>query len=448
MALVSALERLSAPGLIFFDGGRAPEAATPRWSIVLASPYATLQESAPGQFLQLPDQTPIQDPWAWLREHSAPLHDADAADPLPFIGGVAGVLGFELCWVLDPPRAARPTSQTPALWVGAYDAAACFDHERQRWHLVGDMSSEAYALLTHAMHDAVSTPLIALAPLAAPLPLTWAYDKPSPHQPYELQVQASIDGIFCGDLFEINFTERLAFDWPGAPLELYRRLRQGADGEFFGYVNASSWQLLSVSPEQFLRVEPDGLITTKPIKGSKSRSNDPVLDQAQAEALLNSAKDRAENVMIVDLMRNDLTQVCALGSVKVTSLCALESFAHIHHLVSTVEGRLCEAAQPIDALLSCFPAGSITGAPKLRAIEYAAALEHSARGLYTGSLFYASRHGRLDSSVLIRSVELVGARGRYGVGGAVVSDSSPQAELEEAWLKAKPLMSALGHEPQ
>ena len=260
---------------------------------------------------------------------------------------------------------------------------------------------------------------------------------------YMEQVLAAVEGVRCGDLFEVNYTERLEFAWPDSPMALYHGLRQVASGDYFGYLDAGPWQLLSVSPERFLGVDPTGQALTRPIKGSRARHDDPSLDQESGQALLASAKDHAENVMIVDLMRNDLTRVCALGSVQVTGLCQLESFAHIHHLVSTVRGQLVPECSPTDALLACFPAGSITGAPKLRALEYIAQLEASARGAYTGSLFYASSGG-LDSSVLIRSVELRDGVARYGVGGAVVASSQPAAELEEAWLKAAPLRLALG----
>ena len=217
-----------------------------------------------------------------------------------------------------------------------------------------------------------------------------------------------------------------------------------ASGEHFGYLRTPEFELASVSPERFLRVEADGRVITRPIKGSMRRSDDADEDRSLAEALLASEKDRAENIMIVDLMRNDLTQVCKLGTVEATALCELESFAGIHHLVSTVEGVLEEGFDGLDALLASFPAGSITGAPKLRSIEYIANLEGSARGFYTGSLFYASSHGELDSSVLIRTAEIVDGKARYGAGGAVVADSDPERERLEALLKLAPLERALG----
>lgn len=444
-----------AHGLLCFDSGRAvnAQASNPRedarWSIVLAYPSLILtQDMDTGAFIEQPSGRLVDDLWAWLREHSAPDEAAKAAPPeVPFTAGVAGMLGFELAWALDPPYAERPKARTPALWVGCFEAAACFDHHNARWVLTGDRGSAGFRALDEALASLAMSPWA--EPLEAPLeppPTRWLMPADTASAHYAHKVSQAIEGIFCGDLFEVNYTERLEFTWPRSPLSLYRRLRRVATGSFMGYLDAGSWQLLSASPEQLLGISPAGLITTRPIKGSRRRSLDPQEDLEQAQALLGSAKDRAENIMIVDLMRNDLTQVCELGSVVATELCALESFAGIHHLVSTVQGQLLPSCAPTDALLACFPAGSITGAPKLRAIEYITQLESSARGAYTGSLFYASRHGRLDSSVLIRTIELHGQQARYGAGGAVISDSDPAAEYEEAWLKASPLFKALNDE--
>lgn len=423
-----------------------------RWSIVLAYPSRVLtQDMSSGAFIELPSLQVVSDLRAWLREHSAPTQSDEDTLDVPFTAGVAGMLGFELAWALDEPYASRPQARTPALWVGCFEAAACFDHHSARWVLTGEPGSMAFDALRLALDtiaedraapgllDKASSPHHASAP-------RWLMPGEAASAHYAHKVSQAIEGIFCGDLFEVNYTERLELTWPHAPLSLYGRLRRVATGSFMGYLDAGDWQLLSASPEQLLGISPAGLITTRPIKGSRRRAQDPQEDFEQAQALLHSAKDRAENIMIVDLMRNDLTQVCELGSVEATELCALESFAGIHHLVSTVQGQLLAGCATTDALLACFPAGSITGAPKLRAIEYIAQLESSARGAYTGSLFYASRHGRLDSSVLIRTIELHGQQARYGAGGAVISDSDPAAEYEEAWLKAGPLFKAL-HEP-
>jgi len=251
---------------------------------------------------------------------------------------------------------------------------------------------------------------------------------------YPERVKACIDAIYAGELFEVNYAERFDAEWTHGGFALYEAMRAVATGDYFAYLDAGEFQVASVSPEQFLEVR-DGVVRTRPIKGSCPRDEDPVIDRELGAQLLASEKDRAENIMIVDLMRNDLTRVCRVGSVVAEEICALESFAGIHHLVSTVTGVVEEGIEPLDVLLSCFPAGSITGAPKLRSVELIAAVEGSARGAYTGSMFYASAHGALDASVLIRTAELVGDQARYGAGGAVVAQSDPEGEWREALLK-------------
>lgn len=262
---------------------------------------------------------------------------------------------------------------------------------------------------------------------------------------YMESVERSIHAIVeLGDLFEINYTERLCADVGVEPFDFYMKMRGVSTGNYMAYLDTGDgWQLASVSPEQFISCQ-DRHLVTRPIKGTCRRDeHDPVRDKELAETLMASAKDRAENIMIVDLMRNDLTQVCELGSVQATELCGLESFAGVHHLVSTVEGTLAEGLNAMDALLASFPAGSITGAPKLRSMEYIHELELSARGPYTGSMFYVSSCGQMDSSVLIRTAELCDGKALYGAGGAIVSHSDAELEWNEALLKARPFFGAL-----
>lgn len=254
-------------------------------------------------------------------------------------------------------------------------------------------------------------------------------------------MQRCIDHIFHGELFEVNYTARFDAQWQGDAISFYDAIAASSSGDYFGLLHTPEFTVASVSPEAFVNVN-DGQVETRPIKGTRSRHADEQADADARFALLHSAKDRAENVMIVDLMRNDLTRVCELGSVHVARLCELESYAGVHHLVSTVRGSMRRELRPIDVLLGCFPAGSITGAPKLRAIEIAAELEHSGRGAYTGTMFVATDES-LRSSVLIRTATLLPDGDRtlveYGAGGAVVADSAPHEEWEEAIAKCAPL---------
>lgn len=436
-----ALATHKAPALVFFDSGRA--GARGRWSVITCAPSALIQ--ARGGVCTLTERgvtRTLDAPWSWLVARGRPRREPRAGEP-PFVGGLAGVLGYELAWWLDDVRAPRPVPQTPELWVGDFDAALAFDHEAGRWWWCGARDGEAARWL----RDALELPVEATAqpPLDAPITPQWLVDPAdglSAQAHMAAQVEACVAAITAGELFEINYTERVGAPWPHGGWALYERMRRVASGAHMGFVDGGGWQLASVSPEQFLQVRGDQVVT-RPIKGSRRRDADPERDAALAEALLASEKDRAENVMIVDLMRNDLTRVCVPGTVRAEAVCALESFAGIHHLVSTVRGQLEPTITPVEALLACAPAGSITGAPKLRAVEIAAEVEGTPRGLYTGALFYASRHGMLDSSVLIRSAEVCDGTLRYGAGGAVVADSSPTGEVEEAWLKVRPLIEAL-----
>jgi para-aminobenzoate synthetase component 1 len=433
-------------GLLFFDSARAPGA---RFSIITCEPTAVLTERA-GRFIELPGEHHVEDPVAWLDANFEGRATGPGLETLPFHGGLAGMLGFEFAWWIDDIHAERKQGPTPVLWVGDYPTALVYSHEDDAWWLTGEGASTTAQVL----RDAVERP-------ASPEACKPEACKPEACKPesrsgsnfrltvspetYTARVQQAIDAIYAGELFEVNYTERFQADWSADGFALYERLRETSSGAYCGYLDAGSFQLASVSPEQFLSVD-DGHLTTRPIKGTRRRGETPQDDARLAEELVTSPKDRAENIMIVDLMRNDLTRVCEPGSVEATEICGLHSFAGVHHLVSTVEGELDDGFSAMDALLASFPAGSITGAPKLRAIELVAELEETARGPYTGSLFYASSHGTLDSSVLIRTAVLCEQTVWYGAGGAVVADSDPVGEYDEACVKARPLQQVVSDE--
>ena len=422
---VRALIAQRARGVVWLDSGRArPESShtTPPRSYLFSSPQLVLTRHR-DRFVELdaelrPRRT-IDDPIAWLTEHGAPRGEALGSSQ-PWSGGIAGYLGFDFAAQLDAISfAPRPEPHLPSLWVGVYDRVEVFEHHPRR---APQSRLSASGRAPIAMAQSLGSPL----------------DEAAASSWYKERVAEAIEAIVKrGDLFEINYTERFQASVERAPIDFYARLRDHAVGDFMGFVDTGQGALLSVSPEQFLSCEQRRL-TARPIKGTARRDErSPRRDAELAQALQQSAKDRAENIMIVDLMRNDLTRVCALGSVRAERLCEVESFAGVHHLVSTIQGELAADLTPIEALLACFPAGSITGAPKLRAMEYIDQLEASGRGAYTGSLFYASRCGRLDSNVLIRSVELLDGMATYGAGGAVVARSSPEGEWQEALLKAE-----------
>src|SRR5437868_9227450 len=252
-----------------------------------------------------------------------------------------------------------------------------------------------------------------------------------------------IEYIRAGDIFQANLSQRLEAPRVDAPRELYDRLRRRNPAPFAAYLDFGDLVVASSSPERFLRVHPGGRVETRPIKGTRPRGLSPEHDAALALALAESAKDRAENVMIVDLLRNDLSRVCRPGTVRVPELFALEHYATVHHLVSTVVGDLAPGHDAVDLLRAAFPGGSITGAPKVRAMQIIAELEPTARGVYCGAIGYLSTSGALDSSIVIRTYLVRGHDVYFQVGGGIVADSDPEQEYRETLDKARGLIAAL-----
>jgi para-aminobenzoate synthetase component I len=250
--------------------------------------------------------------------------------------------------------------------------------------------------------------------------------------------------VYAGDIFQANLSQRFDAPLDEPPWALYRRLRVRNPAPFAAYLDFPDAVVLSASPERFLLLDVGGRVETRPIKGTRPRGVGPEHDGALGLALAESEKDRAENLMIVDLMRNDLSRVCAPGTVRVSELFALERYATVHHLVSTVVGTLAEGRDGWDLLRATFPGGSITGAPKVRAMEIIAELEPSARSVYCGSLGYWSVTGALDTSIAIRTVVALGGRVYFGAGGGIVADSDPEQEYRETLDKARGIIDVLG----
>ncbi len=253
--------------------------------------------------------------------------------------------------------------------------------------------------------------------------------------------------IAAGDVFQVNISQRFETDLTVPPYELYRRLRQINPAPFASYLNFDGVTIVSASPERFLRVDGDR-VETRPIKGTRPRSKNPVEDAMLAQELLNSIKDRAENVMIVDLERNDLGRVCQYGTVKVTELAILETFPTVFHLTSTVVGRLRPSKNRLDLLKATFPGGSITGAPKVRAMEIIDELEPTRRSVYTGAIGYFSFGSNLDLNIVIRTFIIKGGKAYFQVGGGIIYDSNAEAEYQETLDKAKALIQALRLAPR
>ncbi|HJX87490.1 MAG TPA: aminodeoxychorismate synthase component I, partial [Gemmatimonadales bacterium] len=286
-------------------------------------------------------------------------------------------------------------------------------------------------------------------PLAPSYPVTALESAPDglrstfTHRGYLDAVARVREYIVAGDIFQANLSQRLQAPLREAPYDLYRRLRRRNPAPFAAYFDCGDLTVLSASPERFLRLDERGAVETRPIKGTRPRGLGPMHDAALGRALAESEKDRAENVMIVDLLRNDLSRVCRPGSVRVPELFALEHHPTVHHLVSTVVGELAPGADAVDLIRATFPGGSITGAPKVRAMEIIAELEPTRRGVYCGSVGYLSRTGAMDTSIVIRTFVRVGREVYFQAGGGIVADSDPELEYRETLDKARGLIAAL-----
>lgn len=259
---------------------------------------------------------------------------------------------------------------------------------------------------------------------------------------YLLAVERVIEYIRAGDIYQANLSQRLMSPALGTPLELYGRLRRRNPAPFAGYFTHDDWAVISSSPERFVRVD-DGIVETRPIKGTRQRRSSPEADLLTRDELRESEKDQAENVMIVDLLRNDLSKVCCPGSISVPQLCEVETYETVQHLVSEVRGELEQGHDFWDLMTAVFPGGSITGAPKVRAMEIITELEQVARGPYCGSLVYCGYDGSADSSILIRTFVQRHGWVHCPVGGGIVAPSDPIAEYEETLHKATGMLRAL-----
>ena len=375
----------------------------------------------------------------------------------PFAGGFAGLFGYELAQELEqlpaPPRLGGDGEQTPDLAVGAYDCVLAFDCVDHRAFIVSTGLPEMSPTARAVRAEARASKWRARLALNPALPdLEWP-DLPAPttvvqaehtRETYEDKAQQVIDYIFAGDIFQANLSQRFDATLQNGDdaFTLYRKLRTISPAPFAGFFNFDNGNLLSSSPERFLKTD-GGDVETKPIKGTRPRGATEKEDRVLAQDLLDSQKDNAENVMIVDLLRNDLSRVSKDGSVKVTRLCELESFATVHHLVSTIQSKLRSARTSTDLLKACFPGGSITGAPKVRAMEIISELEDTTRGPYCGSLGFLSFSGAMDTNILIRSMTCIGDNITFRAGGGIIADSKPSDEYRETLDKAAALADAI-----
>jgi para-aminobenzoate synthetase component 1 len=399
-----------------------------RWSYLAFAPSATFDNLAG---------------WRAALGPTVPAEPAGDPDHPPFQGGAAGLAGYEWGAALEP-AAPQARSAWPDLVGGVYDSLLAFDHWKRAVWAVGRGRDRQDAA---ARAEAALRRLGANGPPPGPA-VADAFDPIGSGAAHRQAVSEVVEAIGRGEIFQANiaraWTGRLSRD--ARPFDVLARLALDSPAPFAGYLRLPGRAVVSNSPERFLQVTARGRATTRPIKGTRPRGATPDADRALAAELLASAKDRAENLMIVDLMRNDLARACRPGSVAVEAFCALETYANVHHLVSTVVGDLLPGRDALDLFASAFPAGSITGAPKVQAMKVIARREPP-RGPYCGSLFWAGADGAFDSSVLIRTLAFEqdeeGWRFETRAGGGITADSDPAEEDQEAVAKIAAIRRAL-----
>jgi len=406
--------------------------------------------------------------------HVGALLEPFAAEPVagipPFQGGAAGYVGYDWGAQLERvPRTRYDDLAIPDAMLGLYDWVIAWDHQtEQAWVISTGIPEQGPArreraarrlafvkerLADQRISGSADSEGTTSVPSVYPPTRLSAPSYPVPDVPgvrsnftragYLDAAARVIEYVYAGDIFQANLSQRLQAPLAGTPFELYRRLRQRNPAPFAAYLDFGDVVVASSSPERFLRVDDGRRVETRPIKGTRPRGVGPEHDAALALALAESDKDMAENVMIVDLLRNDLSRVCRPGTVRVPELFALEHYQTVHHLVSTVVGELAPQRDALDLLRAAFPGGSITGAPKVRAMQIIAELEPTQRAVYCGSIGYVSVTGALDTSIVIRTYLVIGRDVYFQVGGGIVADSDPAQEYRETLDKARGLIAAL-----
>lgn len=462
------------PYLLFLDSAR-DHSLLGRYSFLAADPALVVHGKGAHAFV-LDTRTGADTPLdshalAGVRELLAPHLTEPLSGLPPFQGGAAGYLAYDWGAVLERLPAPRYDDLAiPDVVFPIYDWVIAWDHlERRAWIIstglpatAPEKSQRCEDRLT-LVRGRLSSNSLSTEAFAPPASATLPRVEHAPSYPVsDTEIPASLDlrssfthrgyldaltrvreYIIAGDIFQANLSQRFEAPLTESPFALYQRLRAVNPAPFAAFLEFGDVTVASASPERFLRLDTSRQVEARPIKGTRPRGVYPAHDAALGRALQESVKDRAENLMIVDLMRNDLSRVSLPGSVRVPELFALERYATVHHLVSTVTGVLEPGRDAIDLLCATFPGGSITGAPKVRAMEIIAELEPSRRGVYCGSIGYVSVTGVMDTSIVIRTYQAVHGRIYFSAGGGIVADSDPEQEYRETFDKARALIRAL-----
>ncbi|MGZ5015485.1 MAG: aminodeoxychorismate synthase component I [Methylobacter sp.] len=425
------------PWAVFLDSG-FPHSNQGRYDIIAAEPVCTLITH--GEITEITrDGATIkstENPFDLVKQQLRLFPKASLED-LPFNGGAIGYFSYDLARRLEVlPTMAEDAEHIAEMAVGIYEWAVIVDHHRQKSYLIGNCDP-------HKWQDLINR--------FSQLPIR------QDDRAFKVvgEIKSNMDKDFYiqafnrikhylkeGDCYQVNLTQRFAADCEGDPWTAYKTLRKLNAAPFSCYLNLPEVRILSSSPERFLKLT-DSVVETKPIKGTRPRKPDYAEDQQQIKDLEASSKDRAENLMIVDLLRNDISKTCKNGSVKVPVLFDVESYATVHHLVSTVTGILAENQHALDLLKSCFPGGSITGAPKIRSMEIIEELEPNRRGVYCGAIGYVGFNGNMDTNIAIRTLVHSDNTIRFWAGGGIVNDSVAEDEYQESFDKAAAMLDLL-----
>lgn len=402
-----------------------------RYDILSALPYDSLKISR--------DSVDIKDE---LEKFQSILARRSTSCDLPFQGGAIGYFSYDLADALAGIHSrVHPSNDMPLMDMRFYDWAIVTDHYLKRVHLVAANSQSQ----TRAIIDEIRSRWHKQAVVYQPFCLQHAFTPLISQQGYQQAFVAIHQELMRGRSYQVNYTQSFLAQYSGDSWEMYKRVRLTNPVPYAAFLRCAEGNILSFSPERFLNMD-NGVVQTSPIKGTAKRSTDPVIDEQLQASLLDSAKNRAENVMIVDLLRNDFGQFAKPGSVKVTSLCELQSFNSVHHLVSHIEAQCIDSVTPLQAFMACFPGGSITGAPKREAMRMISEHEAFARGVYCGSIAYFSAHGRVDSNIAIRTIVAKQDTMYLSAGGGIVIDSHWEDEYRECFTKIAAIVNEFKHE--
>ena len=423
------------PWAMLLSSGHADHSDN-RFDILTADPRATLVTQ--GDITLIADASGTiesrEDPLLLLQQQCDALGITPTASAdLPFQGGALGLFGYDLGRRFERlPQRAHADLSTPDMAVGIYDWALIADHHRQTLTLLTWQDIEARAAWLSQWP----------ARQAVPFTLTSRWQSSLSYDEYAARFAAVQAYIQAGDCYQVNLAQRFQASYQGDEWQAFCALNSANRAPFSAFLRLPNSAILSLSPERFLSLN-QKQIETRPIKGTRPRCADPIADRQQADALRHAEKDRAENLMIVDLLRNDIGRVAVPGSVSVPELFKVEPFPAVHHLVSTVRAQLPDALQATDLLRACFPGGSITGAPKIRAMEIIDELEPQRRNAWCGTIGYLSLCGRMDTSITIRTLIAEGQQLYCAAGGGIVADSEPDAEYQETLDKVSRILPAL-----